>query len=121
MTKINKEKFEEAVYGSNGSITTIAKRLSVNRGPVYNWMKKNEKIAKEILEMEENRVLDEMESQLVRESKKSFRALKFYLLMKGRKRGYVEKIENEIIGNLEPIKININYPQEQQKGEKNDN
>ena len=98
MVKINKKKFREALLDSGGVKTTIANRLNVTRKAVYDYIKRNPKLKKELIQ-EEEKILDMAEVSLFSQVKnKDFGATKYILSTKGKRRGYIERQEIEQTG-----------------------
>ena len=111
MVKVNKKKFVEAVKGTGGIITNIAKRLNCSRLTLYKWLKKpNNKYAYAIIKDEEERMIDLAENSLYEQVKNNEQwATKYLLATKGKSRGYVEKQEVEHSG-LDNINISFGEP-----------
>jgi len=105
-----KELFHDALGNSLGNITLACRAVGISRRTYYNWCKEDKEFEKDCEEVEEKN-LDFAESQLLKHIKAdNITALIFYLKTKGKKRGYVERIETDELGNREPIEVNIVYP-----------
>jgi len=102
MTKLSKKKVRNAIPGSFGIRAIIAKKCEVERGSITKFLQKekNQDLIKEI-EEERDKVLDIGEKKLIElVDRGEFQAVKFLLSTKGKSRGYIEKQEIEIAGNL---------------------
>ena len=87
--------FIKALESTLGNITGACAKARVSRQTYYNWMK-NQEFADEVDAVNEAN-LDYAESKLlslIRQENPT--AIIFYLKTKGKKRGYVERIENEV-------------------------
>lgn len=102
MGKINLKKFKEAVDGSRGIITLIAKRLGVTRKAVYDYMDRTE-TAKELIENEKEKGIDIAESKLMKRlNDNDWKAIRMILTQskRGRARGYGKRLELEHSGEI---------------------
>lgn len=89
MTKISKKTFKKATIGSGGILANIARRLSVSRGAITQYLNRNPEMVKYI-EEEKQSLLDLAELQLIIKLKQGdFKAIKFFLMSKGKERGYI--------------------------------
>lgn len=98
MNKIEQHKkaLLEALEQSLGVVTTACKQVGVGRTTFYEYLKADQDFKKKVQDIE-NTSLDFAESQLFKQIKQgNTTATIFYLKTKGKKRGYVERIENEI-------------------------
>jgi hypothetical protein len=122
----NKKRMLEALEKSLGIVTSASKQANIHRSSHYNWMNPNHELYDadyvSAVQEVENVALDFAESQLhqkiqgvkvTNDKGQTFlkkepdtTAIIFYLKTKGKKRGYVERIENESI-NPEPIQVEI--------------
>lgn len=96
-------KFKEAVKGSRGIITIIAKNLGNSRKAIYDFMEKHPKM-KELVEEEAEMPVDKAESVLhAKLNEGDMDAVKLILLnhKRGRKRGYGVKHEVEHSGEID--------------------
>jgi hypothetical protein len=88
-------RFLEALKLSLGNVTGACAKVKVSRQTYYNWMK-NPEFADAVEEVNESN-LDYAESKLlslIRNENPT--AIIFYLKTKGKKRGYIERMENEV-------------------------
>jgi hypothetical protein len=89
------KQFLKALSGVAGNVTAACKSANVSRQTYYNWLKDDD-FATAVDEVNEAN-LDYAESKLqalIRQENPT--AIIFYLKTKGKKRGYVERIENEV-------------------------
>lgn len=100
---INKKKMLEALEKSLGVVTQAAKLADLDRGAHYKWMNNDPDYAAAVLELE-NVSLDFSESKLFKEIEGgNITAIIFHLKCKGKKRGYIDHVENEQTQNPEKI------------------
>ncbi len=93
MTKINKKKFINAAKGTGGVQAVVAQRMSVERATVSAYVKKN-LWAKEILEIEREKIVDLAENKLFKAADNDEQwAIERILKSLGKNRGYIEKQE----------------------------
>jgi len=120
-TEHNKKAVLSALEKSFGVVTTACKNAQIGRTQFYQWCKDDEQFKKQVDDIQ-NIALDMAESQLHKQILEgSTSATIFYLKTKGKKRGYVERLEHtgfegtklfdiEIIKNAEPeIQSNVVY------------
>jgi predicted DNA-binding transcriptional regulator AlpA len=96
MNKIEQHKkaLLEALESSLGVVTSACKKVGVGRTTFYNYVNSDEEFAKAVQDIE-NVALDFAESQLHQQIKTgNATSTIFYLKTKGKKRGYVERMEN---------------------------
>lgn len=95
--KYNKEQLLEAIKDSYGIISKVAKILDCSWATAETYINKwKETIS--ALKDENEKVLDLAESKLiVNINSGDMSAIKFILATKGKKRGYVEKIQQEVV------------------------
>lgn len=89
------KQFLKALNLTTGNVTAACKQAKVSRQTYYNWMKDDD-FAAAVDEVNESN-LDYAESKLqslIRQENPT--AIIFYLKTKGKKRGYVERVENEV-------------------------
>ena len=92
---IKKESILKALEQSLGVVTVACKKADIPRSTYYKWLKEDEMFAMAVQEIE-NVALDFAESQLHKQiSDGNTSATIFYLKTKGKKRGYIERIETE--------------------------
>lgn len=85
----------EAIRGSLGNMSYIARKLGVTRMTIYTRIKKSPEL-KEAYDEENETMLDNAENEIItlmnpsvnEDPRSRFEALKFYLDCKGKKRGY---------------------------------
>lgn len=97
---ITEDKFKQAVEGSRGKITEIARQIGVSRLSIYNYMEKHE-WAKELVEEEAEKIVDMAEDALYEHLRAgNMKAVETVLLKhkRGRERGYGEKQELQHTG-----------------------
>ena len=83
------EEVIDAIKGSNGIITLVASRLGCSYHTAERYIHKTQG-AEQALEDETDKVLDLAENKLYESIKNGERwAVKFFLMMKGQKRGYM--------------------------------
>ena len=87
----------EALEQSLGVVTSACKKVGVGRTTFYGWLADDEDFANQVKDIE-NVALDFAESQLHKQIKDGNPSSTiFYLKTKGKKRGYIEKMESEVI------------------------
>jgi hypothetical protein len=95
-TEQHKKAIIEALEKSLGVVTTACKKVGVGRTQFYHWLKEDEEFAKEVEDIQ-NIALDFAESQLHKQiGDGNTTATIFYLKTKGKKRGYIERVEQEV-------------------------
>lgn len=100
LTKIDtiKKQMIEALEKSLGVVSLACKSVGVSRASHYNWYNEDEEYRKAVDDVGEI-ALDFAESQLHKQIKEGNTASTlFYLKTKGKKRGYIERVEQEQIG-----------------------
>ena len=106
-TEQHKKAVIEALEKSLGVVTTACKNAGVGRTQFYNWLKEDKEFSKQVNDIS-NITLDFAESQLHKQIKDgSTSATIFYLKTKGKKRGYIEKIEVDQETKMEVSGFNI--------------
>jgi len=94
-TEQHKKAIIEALEQSLGIVTTACKKVGVGRTTFYGWLKDDEDFAKQVKDIE-NVALDFAETQLHQQIKDNVpTSTIFYLKTKGKKRGYIERMETE--------------------------
>jgi hypothetical protein len=89
-------KILEIYKQSGGNVSVACEHAGICRFTFYDWKKKNAKFAQQISDIDES-LLDYAESQLIKNIKDGKEtSLIFYLKTKGKNRGYIERIENDI-------------------------
>ena len=97
--EVKKKKFLEIYENNMCNITNACKIAGICRETFYNWKEQDTEFRKRV-EYAEETVLDFAETMLVkniREGKET--SLIFFLKTKGKNRGYVERIENNVTVN----------------------
>ena len=97
MTKkdIHKKAMIEALEKSLGIVTTACKSVGIARNTHYDWLKDDEEYKSQVLAIEDM-TIDFAESHLHKKIKGGdTTATIFYLKTKGKKRGYIERMETE--------------------------
>jgi hypothetical protein len=96
-----------ALEQSLGIVTTAAKSVGIDRTTHYLWLKDDEEY-KAAVESIQDITLDFAESQLHKQIKDGeVTSTIFYLKTKGKKRGYVERVEQDVSINLPQVTIEI--------------
>lgn len=97
---IRKKAMLEALEASLGVVTAAAKKVGIDRTTHYKWME-NDPAYKEAVEGINDVALDFAESMLHEAIKQGKEVSTiFYLKTKGKKRGYIEKSEIGLDGNM---------------------
>jgi glutamate racemase len=104
---VSKKRILAAIKNSYGNITVIAGRLNIERKTLYDKIKKFE-LESAIID-ERDKIIDLAENKLIgRVNDGSESMISLVLKTLGRERGYVERVEQNIIGHeIKEIKINI--------------
>ena len=96
-TEQHKKAVLEALEQSLGVVTSACKKVGIGRTTFYGWLADDEEFANQVKDIE-NVALDFAESQLHKQIKDGNPSSTiFYLKTKGKKRGYIEKMESEVI------------------------
>lgn len=100
MTKAKRKQAALLAYEKTmGNISATCKEVGISRETFYRWMREDKKFETKVSEVGEANI-DFAETVLlknIREGKET--SLIFYLKTKGRERGYIEKIEQDITVN----------------------
>jgi hypothetical protein len=100
MRKPSKKKLLEVIKNSSGIIYPIAQAYDVTRQTVYNWIKSDTDFVDALQESRDN-LVDVVESKYFQKAMKgSERAQEFLLKTLGKTRGYAEKQEVELTGDV---------------------
>ncbi|MFH1684066.1 MAG: hypothetical protein ABIA67_04205 [Candidatus Margulisiibacteriota bacterium] len=92
------DQIEQALRASGGFLSAAAKKLNCSWATVCNYVRKYKHLQKVLDEINEAE-LDFSESKLLSQIKEgNTTAIIFHLKCKGKKRGYVERTENEHSG-----------------------
>ena len=106
-TEQHKKAVIEALEKSLGVVTSACKNAGVGRTQFYNWLKEDKEFAKQVNDIS-NIALDFAETQLHKQiNDGNTSATIFYLKTKGKKRGYIEKIEVDQDTKMEISGFNI--------------
>lgn len=104
-TKAAKKAMLEALYKNLGIVSKAAEVAGIGRGSHYRWMEEDEEYRREV-ESVPDYVLDFVEDKLHSLIKdQDTTATIFYLKTKGKKRGYIERSELDMSGQ---VGVNIN-------------
>ena len=102
-----KETFLKALKNNLGHITNACKSANIHRQTYYGWIDKDEEfkqqcdnVEESLLDMAEHSLLSEIKDY---ERKNHMTAVIFYLKTKGRKRGYNESTQLEIVKPISEI------------------
>jgi len=94
-TAQHKKAILEALEQSLGVVTSACKKVGVGRTTFYGWLADDKEFAEQVKDIE-NVALDFAESQLHKQIKDGNPSSTiFYLKTKGKKRGYIERMETE--------------------------
>ena len=94
-TEQHKKAILEALEQTLGVVTSACRKVGVGRTTFYGWLNDDEEFAKAVQDIE-NEALDFAESQLHQQIKSGNpTSTIFYLKTKGKKRGYIERMETE--------------------------
>ena len=102
-TDKKKKDFIEALRNNLGNITKACEAANIGRQTYYLWIDKDKEfkedtqhIQESLLDLAENKLLENIESN-------ENIAIIFYLKTKGKKRGYIEKQELEVVKPIDDI------------------
>ena len=100
----HKKAIIEALEKSLGVVTMACKSVGISRSAFYLWIAEDEQFKKDVDDIQ-NIALDFAESQLHKQIKDSnTTATIFYLKTKGKSRGYVERVEQDVrISSEQPL------------------
>lgn len=108
-TTRGKKRLLESLEKNLGVVTRACKDVGISRRTFYTWRATDPEFAAAVEELQEV-CLDFAEAQLLKQIKEqNTTATIFYLKTKGKKRGYVERIEQDISG-LERVNVTIENP-----------
>jgi hypothetical protein len=97
---LKKESIIAALEQSLGVVTTACKATDIPRSTFYKWLGEDKEFAKDVKDIS-NIALDFAESQLHKQMREGNTAATiFYLKTKGKKRGYIERQELEVDGDM---------------------
>jgi len=104
MSDLKKNAMLQALESSLGVVTTAARAAGIERSTHYRWMREDDEYAEQVHSLK-NITLDFVESQLFKKIKDGdTTSMIFYLKTQGKKRGYIERVEQEHI-QTEPSKL----------------
>lgn len=88
--------FLEIFKKVSGNVSIACEKVAVSRGTYYNWIKANPRFKDAVDEINEG-LIDFSESKLhLKINEGDTTAIIFHLKTKGRNRGYVERVENDV-------------------------
>lgn len=94
--KKEKIRFLENFKQGRGIISYACEKTGISRATYYNWINSDDEF-KAACEDVDEAVIDVVESKLLSQiNDDNLTAIIFYLKTKGKKRGYVEKVENDV-------------------------
>jgi isopentenyldiphosphate isomerase len=106
-TQTHKKAMITALEQSLGIVTTACKSVGITRDTHYRWIIEDEDY-KAAVDSIQDITLDFAESQLHKQIKDGeVTSTIFYLKTKGKKRGYVERVEQDVSINLPQVTIEI--------------
>jgi len=106
-TDNNKKRMLEALEKALGVVTTACKITSLSRAQHYKWLEEDAEY-KEQCESVGEMALDYAESKLhANIGKGKETSIIFFLKTKGKRRGYIERIQTEDLTKRKPIKVRI--------------
>ena len=104
-----KETFLEALRLNLGHITKACESANIHRRTYYSWIDKDEKfkddcdsVSESLLDLAENSLLSEIKDK---KSKGHTTATIFYLKTKGKKRGYSESLQLDVVKPFDRIDL----------------
>ena len=96
MGKMNKEKFLKHLKDGKGIVSYASQKTGITRKTYYNWINKDADFKQKCEDIQEE-IIDIVESKLLSKiNDEDLTAIIFYLKTKGKNRGYVERVENEV-------------------------
>jgi len=119
--KASVKKILRAIPGTGGLISAIATKLKVHYHTVLNYEDRYETVRRAIQE-ERDKILDKAESNLfVRIQEGDEDTSKWFLARKGKNRGYAEKTEQKIEGEVKTIlEVRYEKDKDEEKDKEND-
>lgn len=94
-----KEKFLKAFSDCKGIIAYACEMTGISRQCYYNWLDNDEEFAQKCSDVQESSI-DLVEAKLLNAiNDDNLTAIIFYLKTKGKKRGYVEQIDQNVSSN----------------------
>jgi len=105
--KVSKKQIEDAIPGSRGIISLMAKKIGCNRCTIYVKLEKYPELNK-LIEQETETGIDYAEMKLFKAiDLDNLTAIIFYLKTKGKHRGYIESYEQ-----ITPTEIKVDISDE---------
>ena len=102
-TKIKKDALIDALKKTLGNVSTACKGVGISRNSFYLWMKEDKKFEESVNDIKENNI-DFAESKLLQKiADGDTTCIIFYLKTQGHNRGYIERREQTIITQMEPV------------------
>lgn len=99
-TTLAKQRMLKALEKSFGIVTPACKKAKIERTIFYRWLERDAKFAKKVASINELQ-LDFSESKLMENVKiGKEKSIIFHLKTKGKKRGYIEKSQLEMSGEM---------------------
>lgn len=102
MSKVRRtetSKIVTAYEKKGGNMAATAAALGITRQALYNWRKEDKKLSAALDDVDEG-ILDYTESKLIEKvNEGNLTAIIFLLKTKGKKRGYVEQVDNRFVEN----------------------
>ena len=90
------EKIAEVFAKKAGNVSSTCSALNIDRNTFLSWRSKYEELNQLLTEVEES-LIDFSESKLLEQIQDgNLTAIIFHLKTKGKNRGYVERVENEV-------------------------
>ena len=103
MARITVPLFKDALKGTYGVQSLIAKKLGVDRATVSKYLSRNPKMM-ELCKTEREKIIDISENRLFKAANDGHKwAIDRILKTLGKNRGYVEKQEIELAGNISTL------------------
>lgn len=88
-----KQTFIECLKANVGNVTKACEQMKISRQAYYNWLNDDYEFRENINNIDEF-ILDRVEQALLQQIENgNITGIIFYLKTKGKKRGYVEKVE----------------------------
>lgn len=110
-TDIKKRAMIDALEKSLGVVTTACRIVDIARQTHYEWYREDEAYKEDVDDIADI-ALDFAESQLHKQIKDGeVSSTIFYLKTKGKKRGYIEKVQTEHSGEIKMPVIQITKPE----------
>ena len=119
--KTKKDAFLQAYTDSKGIISYACESVGISRPTYYRWRQEDEDFNEKCSSIEEY-VIDLVEGKLLTNiNEGDVTSIIFYLKTKGKRRGYVERVQTEDISDREPVKVEIVMPNRSDEDEDTSN